>query len=105
MAALVKERRESAVRVEEGRAQRHWSRAGSRDDADARATNFGDPVGELFGSPDGRREQEHTNTRRRQHDGLFPDVAALLVGEVVRLVEHDEVGLKLLAAAQSVEEL
>ena len=105
MTALVEERRESAVRVEEGGAQGDGARAGPRDDADVHGAHFGDPVGELFRAPDRGRKEEHAHARRGEDDGLLPDVAALFVGEVVGFVEDDEVGVDLLAAAQRVEEL
>ena len=105
VAALVEERRESAVGVEERCAKRDGARAGAWDDSAGVAAHLRNPVGELFGAPHGRGEQKHSDARRREYDRFFPDVAAFFVGEVVRLVEHDEVGVDLLTAAQCVEEL
>jgi hypothetical protein len=54
VAALVEEGRESAVRVKKRRAKWDWSRAGPWNDSAWMAAHFRNPVGELFGAPDGR---------------------------------------------------
>src|SRR5947209_156025 len=105
LAAPVEAGRGAAVGGEEGCTQGDGARAGPRDDAARVAAHFGDPAGEIFRAPDRSGEKEHADARRREDDGLLPDVAALLVGEVGRFVEDDEVGVDLLAAAQGVEEL
>src|SRR3954470_15181606 len=91
VAALVEERRESRVGEEEGRAKRDGPRARSRYDSTRVAAHLGYPVGELFGAADRGGEQKHSHARRRKDYRLFPDVAALFVGEVVSFIKNNQV--------------
>jgi hypothetical protein len=38
------------------------------------------------------RQQQQTNSRRRQNDRLFPNVPSIFVGEIVCFIKHDEIG-------------
>jgi hypothetical protein len=48
------------------------------------------PVTELLGVADGRRERDQLHRRREVDDDLLPDRAPEAVGEVVHLVHDDE---------------
>ncbi len=54
---------------------------------------------------DRRRQQQQPDSRRRQNDRFFPNVSAVFVREVVRFVEHDQIGADFIATAQRVEKL
>ena len=104
-ACLIEERIQLKIARQIGRTQFDGPRAGAIDHPNARASDFFDPPRKLIRSPDGCGKQKHTYSRRRQDDRLFPNVAAVLVGEVVGFVENDEIGADLLTVSKRIEKL
>ena len=103
LSIYIKQRHQAFVRHQERRAQRHRPIAGARHDAASHAAHFADPGRELSSVANRRRQQQHANSRRRQNDRLFPDMAAFFVGEIMRFVQHYQIGADVFAAAQPVE--
>jgi len=102
---LTQQRQQAFVRQQKSGAQRHRARAGPRYHPATQAAHFFDPRGELARVADGRGKQQQTNARRRQNDRFFPDVTAIFVAEIMRLIYDDQVGAHVMAAAHSVEQL
>ena len=56
-----------------------------------RPAHLGEPGGDDVGVREGGREQQQTAALRGEHEDLFPGRAPLRIGQVVGLVQHDEV--------------
>src|ERR1043166_6854386 len=98
-------RYETSVRQQHRGTQWHWPLRWSSDHAATHATHFLQPQRKLVRVANRRRQQQQPNARRRQDDRFFPNVTALLVGEIVRFVKHDEVGADFTSTAQGIEKL
>src|SRR3954470_10338869 len=50
-----------------------------------------DPAGKFLGATNRRGKEEHSDPCGRKDDGFFPNVAAVLVGQIVGLIDDDEI--------------
>src|SRR6266404_1677380 len=105
LSVLIQQRQQSLVRQQHRRAQRDRACARSCYHSTAHAAHFFNPGRELIGVADCRRQQQQPNTRRRQNDRLLPNVTAIFIGEIMCLVEHDQVRIDVAATTQRIKKL
>src|SRR5262249_23489320 len=99
------QRHETSVRHQKRRPQRYRTRAGSSNHATTNSPQLFDPFGKLTGIAYRSRQQQHANSRWGQNDRFLPDMAAIFVSEIMRLIEYNQIDGYVFAATQRIEEL
>ena len=64
-----------------------------------------DPSRKDIGAADSRRKEKDANSRRSKNNRLFPNMAAIVVGKIMRFVENNEIGPNVFTVSERIKKL